>query len=102
MKLTAMVFVSLDGVYQGGGGPDEDRRFGFERGGWQAPYGDDESGQFMNAVYSRMDAILPGRTTFDIWESVWAHHDGGDPVSHGINIFPKYVPSAPRPESSWQ
>jgi dihydrofolate reductase len=102
MKLTAMVFVSLDGVYQGGGGPDEDRRFGFERGGWQAPYGDEESGEFITAVYAGMDAMLLGRTTFDIWEAYWPHHDGGDPVSHGINIVPKYVPSTTRTESSWQ
>jgi len=81
MKLTAMVFVSLDGVYQGGGGPDEDRRFGFERGGWQAPYGDDEEGQFITSVYQQMDAMLLGRTTFEIWENYWPQHDSGDPVA---------------------
>src|SRR3954451_20635566 len=102
MKLTAMVFVSLDGVYQGGGGPDEDRRFGFERGGWQAPYGDDDEGEFITSVYEQMDAMLLGRTTFDIWESYWPHHDGGDSVSHGINVVPKYVPSMTRTESTWQ
>jgi dihydrofolate reductase len=101
MKLTAMVFVSLDGVYQGGGGPHEDTRFGFERGGWQAPYGDDESGAFITSVYERMDAMLLGRTTFDIWEPYWPLHDSGDAVSHGINIVPKYVPSTTRTESKW-
>ena len=102
MKLTAMVFLSLDGVYQGGGSPDEDRRFGFERGGWQAPYGDKESGQFITSTYEGMDAMLLGRTTFEIWENYWPHHDGGDPVSHGINVVPKYVPSTTRTESGWQ
>src|SRR3954447_20173942 len=102
MKLTAMVFLSLDGVYQGGGGPDEDRRFGFERGGWQSPYGDDEEGQFITSVYERMDAMLLGRTTFEIWENYWPHHDSGDPVSHGINIVPKYVPSTTLKDPTWQ
>ena len=102
MKLTAMVFVSLDGVYQGPGAPEEDTRFGFERGGWQAPYGDNETGQFITSVYERIDAMLLGRTTFEIWEDYWPHHDSGDPVSHGINVVPKYVPSTSRTESAWQ
>lgn len=102
MKLTAMVFVTLDGVYQGPGAPDEDPRFGFNRGGWQAPYGDEETDQFITAVYSQMDAMLLGRTTFDIWEKYWPYHDGGDPVTHGINVVPKYVPSTTRTESEWQ
>ena len=93
MKLTATEFVTLDGVYQGPGGPDEDRRGGFDRGGWQAPFGDEETGEFITKVYAGMDAMLLGRTTFDIWASYWPDHDGGDPVSHGINILPKYVPS---------
>ena len=67
MKLTALVFVTLDGVYQGGGGPDEDRRGGFERGGWMAPFGDEETGRFITSAYERMDAMLLGRVTFDIW-----------------------------------
>ncbi len=102
MKLTAMCFLTLDGVYQGPGAPDEDRRGGFDRGGWQAPYGDEEQGQFITSVYERSDAMLLGRTTFDIWEGYWPYHDGGDPVSHGINVNPKYVPSTTRTESTWQ
>lgn len=102
MKLTAMVFISIDGVYQGPGAPQEDRRFGFERGGWQAPYGDDQASQFITSVYERMDAMLLGRTTFEIWEPFWPHHDKGDPVSHGINVVPKYVPSTTRRDSTWQ
>lgn len=101
MKLTAMVFLSLDGVYQGGGGPDEDKRFGFERGGWQAPYGDDKAGEFITSVYQRMDAMLLGRTTWDIWSAYWPDHDSGDPVSHGINIVPKYVPSTTLKNPTW-
>jgi dihydrofolate reductase len=102
MKLTAMEFLTLDGVYQGGGGPDEDRRNGFDRGGWMGPLADAETGAFITSVYERMDAMLLGRVTFEIWEAYWPHHDGGDPVSHGINVVPKYVPSTSRTESTWQ
>ena len=102
MKLTATEFLTLDGVYQGPGGPDEDRRNGFDRGGWQAPFGDDETGQFITSVYAGMDAMLLGRVTFDIWNAYWPDHDGGDPVSHGINVLPKYVPSTTLKDPKWQ
>ena len=102
MKLTAMEFLTLDGVYQGGGGPDEDRRNGFDRGGWMAPFDDDETGQFITAAYERMDAMLLGRVTYDIWASYWPFHDGGDTISHGINVAPKYVPSSTLKDPSWQ
>jgi len=102
MKLAATEFVTLDGVYQGPGAPDEDRRGGFDRGGWQAPFGDEETGRFITGVYERMDAMLLGRTTWDIWAGYWPHHDGGDPVSHGINVLPKYVPSTTLKSPAWQ
>ena len=102
MKLTAMEFLTLDGVYQGGGGPDEDRRNGFDRGGWMAPFDDDEIGQFITSVYERMDAMLLGRVTWDIWASYWPHHDGGDVISHGINVVPKYVPSTTLRNPEWE
>jgi len=102
MKLTATEFLTLDGVYQGPGGPDEDRRGEFDRGGWQAPFGDEETGEFITSVYGRMDAMLLGRTTFDIWNGYWPEHDGGDPVSHGINVLPKYVPSTTLKSPTWQ
>ena len=60
MKLTGKIFTSLDGVYQGGGGPDEDRRGGFERGGWQASHGDAELGAFITEAYEQADAMLLG------------------------------------------
>ena len=102
MKLTAMEFLTLDGVYQGGGGPDEDRRDGFERGGWMAPFDDDEAGRFITAAYERMDAMLLGRVTFDIWAGYWPQHHGDDPISHGINVLPKYVPSTTLKDPTWQ
>lgn len=102
MKLTATMFVTVDGVYQGPGRPDEDRRNGFERGGWLAPYADDETWPAVVSVYERADALLLGRVTWQIWESYWPHHDAGDPVSHGINVLPKYVPSSTLTKPAWE
>ncbi|TMD56299.1 MAG: dihydrofolate reductase, partial [Chloroflexi bacterium] len=58
MKLTTLTMVTVDGVMQGLGGPDEDRRGGFERGGWIASVFDDEADAFLNQVYQRADAFL--------------------------------------------
>ena len=102
MKLTATEFLTLDGVYQGGGGPDEDRRGGFDRGGWLAPFDDEETGQFITSVYERMDAMLLGRVTYDIWSGYWPDHHGDDPISHGINVLPKHVPSTTLKDPTWQ
>jgi dihydrofolate reductase len=102
MKLTASMMLTLDGVYQGPGGPDEDRQGGFDRGGWTAPFGDEEAWGFLTSWFERADAFLLGRKTFDIWETYWPLHDDGDPVSHGINVLPKYVPSTTRRDSDWQ
>ena len=102
MKLTASMMLSLDGVYQGPGAPDEDRRDGFDRGGWIAPYADPEMWPFLTSWFERADALLLGRKTWQIWESYWPLHDSGDPVSHGINILPKYVPSTTLKGPTWQ
>lgn len=102
MKLTASMMITLDGVYQGPGGKDEDTRGGFDRGGWVAAHADEESWPWLLEWFERADAFLLGRKTFDIWEPYWPEHDGGDAVSHGINVKPKYVPSTTRTESSWQ
>jgi dihydrofolate reductase len=103
MKLTASMMLTVDGVYQGPGGPDEDRRDGFERGGWTAAHADEETGRFLRSWFERADALLLGRRTWEIFESYWPHHDGGesDPVSHGINVLPKYVPSTTLKDPGW-
>lgn len=102
MKLIASMMVSLDGVHQGPGGADEDRRGRFERGGWTAAHGDDESWQFLTELFGRADALLLGRKTWEIFERYWPHHDQGDPVSHGINVLPKYVVSTTLTDPKWQ
>jgi len=102
MKLTASMMVSLDGVYQGPGGPEEDQRGGFDRGGWTAAYTDEEGWQFLLSMFERADALLLGRRTFEIWQPYWPKHDSGDAVSHGINVLPKYVPSTTLRDPAWQ
>jgi dihydrofolate reductase len=71
MKLTTTTFVSVDGVMQGIGGPDEDRSGGFERGGWTVPHFDNETATFVNQVYRRADAFLLGRRTYEIFTGSW-------------------------------
>jgi dihydrofolate reductase len=101
MKLTARMMLTLDGVYQGPGGPDEDRRGGFDRGGWTAAYASDEGWRFVTSWFERADALLLGRRTWEIWESYWPQHDAGDPVSHLINVLPKYVSSTTLKDPTW-
>ena len=100
MKLTAKIFTSLDGVYQGPGAPDEDRRHGFDRGGWQASHVDDEFGAFITRAYETTDAMLLGRVTWAIWEQYWPLHDD-HPIGHTINSVPKYVPTTRRIDTAW-
>jgi dihydrofolate reductase len=102
MKLIATMMLTLDGVYQGPGGPDEDRRGGFERGGWAALHSDEETWRNVTSLFERADALLLGRKTWEIWEAYWPHHDKGDPVSHGVNVLPKYVPSTTLTDPTWQ
>jgi dihydrofolate reductase len=102
MKLTATMMLTVDGVYQGPGGPEEDTRGGFDRGGWVAPYVHAELWRFITSVFERADALLLGRKTWEIWEGYWPHHDRGDPVSHGIDVLPKYVPSTTLKHPTWQ
>ncbi len=88
-------------MYQGPGDSDEDRRGGFERGGWMAPYADVEGGRFIRSVYERADALLLGRVTWAMWEPCWPHHDD-HPIGHTINVLPKHVPSTTLTDPAWQ
>jgi dihydrofolate reductase len=103
MKLTTTTMVTVDGVMQGLGGPDEDRRGGFERGGWVAPYFDNEGATFLNQVYQRADAFLFGRRTYEIFAGSWGTWDdpGDSPIWTALNTRPKYVASTTLTEPRW-
>ena len=101
MKLIASMMVSLDGVYQGPGGPDEDRSNGFDRGGWTAAYADEEGHRYLKEMFERADGFLLGRRTWQIFEGYWPHHHGDDPISHNLNVLPKYVPSTTLKDPGW-
>ncbi len=101
MKLMATMMLSLDGVYQGPGGPDEDRRGGFERGGWTAAHADPEMWPYLVSMFERADALLLGRKTWEIWEPYWPKHDDNE-IGHLINLLPKYVPSTTLKDPTWQ
>jgi len=103
MKLTTVTHVSVDGVMQGLGGADEDRRGGFERGGWAPPLFVDEASTFLNGVFQRADAFLLGRRTYEIFAGSWGvWPDPGDsPIWTALNTKPKYVASTTLTEPRW-
>ena len=90
--------ISLDGVMQAPGGPEEDPSDGFEYGGWTAPYGDEVGGKVMEKLMKPTDLLL-GRKTFDILEGYWPKHADYWP---GINDVSKYVLSTTRKNSDWK
>jgi dihydrofolate reductase len=103
MKLTTVTNVSVDGVMQGLGGPGEDRRGGFERGGWAPPLFDKEAAKFLGEVYQRTDAFLFGRRTYEIFAGSWGTwEDPGDsPIWTALNTKPKYVASTTLRDPRW-
>lgn len=90
--------ISLDGVMQAPGGPEEDTSGGFKYGGWTAPYYDEESGKAMEKQLERADLLL-GRKTFEIFASYWPEHSDNWP---GINDVTKYVLSTTLEKSGWE
>jgi dihydrofolate reductase len=99
--IAADLFITLDGVYQGPGGRDEDRSDGFEFGGWQAPFGDEAIGASIMASIERTDALLLGRRTYDIFSSFWPFQPMTDPVAARFAAIPKYVVSRTLGDPSW-
>jgi dihydrofolate reductase len=103
MKLTTVTHVSVDGVMQGLGGPDEDRRGGFERGGWALPLFVDEAATYLDQVFQRADAFLFGRRTYEIFAGYWGVMPDPDsnPIAGPLNRRPKYVASTTLSDPQW-
>jgi len=111
VKLMTMTQVTVDGVMQGNGGAsDEDRRNGFERGGWALGVGDSETMTLINETYERADAFLFGRRTYELFAGYWgaeeraraaAEDPRNHPITEALNTKPKYLVSNTLTEPRW-
>ena len=104
MKLTTITQVTVDGVVQGNGhASDEDRRNGFERGGWAKGAGDNETRTLITQTYQRADAFLFGRRTYELFAGSWGAIEEmhAHPIGVALNKTPKYVASTTLTEPGW-
>jgi dihydrofolate reductase len=97
--IMANLFITLDGVYQAPGGREEDPEGDFAFGGWQAPVSDDEAGASIADQISRMDALLLGRKTYDIFAAYWPHQTGD--IADTLNRVTKFVVSGSLADPVW-
>lgn len=101
--LTIATFMTLDGVMQAPGGPDEDRDRGFEHGGWSFPYFSEDMGEVINDGFAKAEAILLGRRTYEIFAASWPNFpEKDDPVASRLNTLPKYVVSTTLEKADWE
>jgi len=98
-RVIALEHITLDGVLQAPGGPDEDTSGGFTFGGWIAPYSDAILGTLLRRQMNLPFDLLIGRKTFEIWEPYWPHHAD---IWPGVNAATKYVASNTMKSSEWQ
>lgn len=111
-KIIAAAFVSLDGVMQAPGGPDEDPTGGFEHGGWLVPHFDEVTGAAVDEMFARRFDLLLGRKTYDIFAAHWPHfptdpeadgyNEGEAAIATRFNAITKYVASRSHPDLDWQ
>ncbi|WP_227355046.1 dihydrofolate reductase family protein [Haladaptatus salinisoli] len=99
-KLVVGTFLTLDGVMQAPGGPEEDRDGGFEHGGWSVDYWDERMGEVMDDQFAEGDALLLGRKTYEIFAAHWPNVDD-DPTAAKLNSMPKYVASGTLDAVEW-
>jgi dihydrofolate reductase len=100
-KVVVGTFLTVDGVMQAPGGPDEDREGDFEHGGWSFHYWDDVMGKLIVESTLKAGALLLGRKTYEIFAAHWPHVGGDDPVAAKLNSVPKYVASRTLDEVTW-
>ncbi|MGE5777067.1 MAG: dihydrofolate reductase family protein [Chloroflexota bacterium] len=100
-KVVVGTFLTLDGVMQAPGDPQEDTEGGFTHGGWQMPYFDEDSGKIMNKSISQTEALLLGRKTYQIFAAYWPSAPADDPFAKKFNSIPKYVVSTTLDKAAW-
>jgi dihydrofolate reductase len=101
MRLTVTAFMTVDGVVQGPGAPEEDPSGHFEHGGWLVPYADDDMGTIVRNWIAQADAFLLGRRTYEIFAGHWPQVSDDDPVAAALNTLPKFVVSTTLGSLSW-
>jgi dihydrofolate reductase len=100
-KIIAITQLSLDGVMQGPGGPEEDPSNGFTQGGWFMRFGDEGVMQALDETIAGKFDLLLGRRTYDIWTAYWPHH-GDNPIGRAFNRATKYVVTRGRKPLAWE
>src|SRR5664279_1799296 len=103
MTLITTTNITLDGVVQGLGGPDEDRRGGFDRGGWAPPLADSDVGEYLDHIYRGAAAFLFGRFTYEIFAGSWGAiaEMKATPIGAALNSRPKYLVSTSLTDPDW-
>jgi dihydrofolate reductase len=99
-KIIAITHVTLDGVMQAPGGPEEDSTNGFTHGGWSGAYGDDETGRVVDEIIAGEFGLLLGRRTYEIFAAYWPNHDG-NPIGKAFNKATKYVATRSLDRLDW-
>ncbi len=101
-SLVVGTFLTLDGVMQAPGTPEEDRNGGFDHGGWMAQYGDETTGEYVDRQFAEAEALLLGRKTYEIFASYWPQIDAENNfLASKLNSMPKYVVSRTLDDVEW-